>query len=43
MSEVSVGMGMKKAGIEQERRYFSWLYDGKGGQLRCWVGIKWKD
>lgn len=43
MSEVSVGMGMKKAGVEQEKRYFNWLYDGKGGQLRCWVGIKWKN
>jgi len=43
MSETSVGIGMKKVGVEQERRYFSWLYDGKGGQLRCWVGIKWKD
>jgi P4 family phage/plasmid primase-like protien len=42
MSEVTVGMGMKKLGIEQQKLYFSWLFDGKGGQLRCWVGIRWK-
>ncbi len=41
MSETSVGIAMKKAGIEQEKRYFQWLYDGKGGQLRCWTGLKW--
>ena len=43
MSEISVGKMMKKLGVETERRYFNWLFDGKGGQLRCWVGIKWKD
>lgn len=41
MSETSVGIAMKKAGIEQEKKYFNWLYDGKGGQLRCWIGVKW--
>lgn len=43
MSETSVGIGMKKAGIEQKKKYFQWMYDGKGGQIRCWEGIKWKD
>jgi putative DNA primase/helicase len=43
MSEVSIGLAMKKLGIESDRKYFEWLFDGKGGQLRCWVGIKWKD
>ena len=42
MSETSVGMGMKKAGIEQQRIYFNWMFDGKGGTTRCCVGIKWK-
>lgn len=42
LSETSVGIGLKKLGIEQERKYFNWLYDGKGGQLKCWIGIKWK-
>ena len=43
MSETSVGLGMKELGIEKSKKYFNWLYDGKGGQLRCWVGIQWKD
>ena len=42
MSETAVGMGMKKAGVEQERKYFGWMFDGKGGNARCWIGIKWK-
>ena len=41
MAENSVGLAMKKLGVEQSKKYFSWLFDGKGGQLRCWVGIKW--
>ena len=41
MSEVSVGASMRKIGIESEKKYFNWLFDGKGGQLRCWVGLKW--
>jgi len=43
MAENSVGASMKKLGIETIRRHFDWLYDGKGGQLRVWDGIKWKD
>jgi len=43
MSETSVGATMRKLGIENERRYFNWLFEGKGGQLRCWTGIKWKE
>jgi len=27
--------------MEQEKKYFNWLFDGKGGQLRCWTGVKW--
>ena len=42
MSETSVGRDMKKLGVESDRKYFKWLFNGKGGQLRCWVGIKWK-
>lgn len=41
MSETSLGMAMKKAGFEQERKYFNWMFDGKGGTARCWMGIKW--
>ena len=43
MSETSVGISMKKLGIEQQKKYFGWLHNGKGGQLRCWIGLKWKD
>lgn len=43
MSEISVGTSMKKMGIDSEKRYFGWLFNGKGGQLRCWVGIKWRN
>jgi putative DNA primase/helicase len=42
MSETSVGMAMKKLGILEGRKYFDWLYDGKGGQARVWEGKKWK-
>lgn len=42
MSEMSVSINMKKIGIEQQKIYFNWMYDGKGGHARCWVGIKWK-
>ena len=43
MSETSVGVSMKKLGIETGQQYFNWLYDGKGGQLRVWLSIKWKN
>jgi len=43
MSETSIGLAMKKLGIESEKHYFDWLYDGKGGQARVWAGIKWKE
>jgi len=42
MSETSLGMAMKKMGFEQERKHFGWMFDGKGGTARCWIGIKWK-
>jgi len=43
LSEKSLGSKMKQKGYENEKKYFDWLYDGKGGQLRAWIGIKWKD
>jgi P4 family phage/plasmid primase-like protien len=43
MSETSVGLAMKKLGVESDRKYFDWLYDGKGGQIRVWMSIKWKE
>ena len=43
MSETSIGLTMKKIGIESDRRHFDWLFDGKGGQARVFIGIKWKE
>jgi putative DNA primase/helicase len=43
MSETSVGLQMKKLGVESDKKHFHWLHDGKGGQARIWRGIKWKE
>jgi len=43
MSENSVGSSMKKLGFESAKKYFNWLFEGKGGQIRVWIGIKWKE
>jgi len=43
MSEQSLGKKMKEIGIDTTKKYFDWLHDGNGGQLRCWMGSKWKD
>jgi putative DNA primase/helicase len=42
-SETSLGMAMKKLGIEQARKTFQWMNDGRGGQARVWLGMKWKE
>ena len=42
MSDTTIGVAMKKLGYEQQKVYFNWLFDGKGGQIRCWIGLKWK-
>ena len=43
MTEMATSTYLKKLGWEQERKYFSWLFDGKGGQMRIWMGKKWKE
>ena len=43
MSETSLASVMKKQNIESSKKYFQWMYDGKGGQARVWEGIKWKN
>jgi len=43
MAENTVGIKMKEKGIDADRKYVDWLYNGKGGQIRVWTGIKWKD
>jgi len=42
MSESTIGLEMKRQGYLQDRVYFQWMYEGKGGQARCWMGLKWK-
>jgi hypothetical protein len=42
MAENSVGKQMKILGFERSRKYFDWMFDGKGGTARCWIGIAWK-
>lgn len=43
MSETSLGLKMKERGIESGKKHFEWLHDGKGGQARIWLGIRWKN
>ncbi|PLW80742.1 hypothetical protein C0585_00905 [Candidatus Woesearchaeota archaeon] len=43
MSETSIGKKMKEMGFESTTKYFDWLHDGRGGNARVWLGIKWKD
>lgn len=42
MSETSIGLEMKKRGIESSTQHFEWMNEGKGGTGRVWVGLKWK-
>ena len=42
MSEASVGHKMKEKGLEVGKKYFSWMFDGKGGEARVIFNIKWK-
>lgn len=42
LSETSLGIAMKKLGVESGKKYFDWLYNGKGGDARIWLGIEWK-
>ena len=42
MAENTLGRKMKDKSIETGQKYAQWLYDGKGGQMRVWLGIKWK-
>ena len=43
LSDRSLSKEMKKLGFNQERVFFDWFNDGKGGTIRCWVGLKWKE
>jgi len=43
MDDGTIGKKMKEKGIEKGRKFFDWLNNGKGGQLYCFLGLKWKD
>jgi len=42
MSDIAISKQMKQEGIDDGRIYLDWMYDGKGGQARAWLGIIWK-
>lgn len=42
MAKQSVSKEMKRMHYEHGKKYFDWLHDGKGGDARVWLGIKWK-
>jgi len=42
-SDVVIGKKMKEMNIHHRLETASWMNDGKGGQLRVWEGIKWKE
>ncbi len=43
LSDTSLGLEMKKLGYESGKKNFTWMYDGKGGDARVWLDIKWKE
>jgi len=43
MSDTSIGLNMKKKQIDSSTKHFDWMFDGKGGNARVWIGIKWKE
>ena len=42
MSDTSIGLEMKKKGYENGTKFYEWLFDGKGGSVKTWLGLKWK-
>jgi len=42
MSEISLSKKMNERGFESSTKYFNWMFDGKGGNARVWLGINWK-
>lgn len=43
MADNTLGKKMKEKGFHGGRKYAEWMFDGKGGQLNVFLGIKWKD
>jgi len=43
MADNTLSKKMKEKSYEIAKRSFSWLNEGKGGQLKCYMDIKWKE
>jgi len=43
MDDRTIGKKLKELGFERGRKYFAWLNENKGGQLYCYIGLRWKD
>ena len=43
LAENTLGRKMKDKSINSGRKFADWMYDGKGGQINIWEGIKWKE
>ena len=43
MSETTIGLSMKEMGYESSTKHFDWMFDGKGGNARIWIGLRWKN
>jgi len=43
IAENTLGKKMKEKGIEASKKYVDWLYNGKGGQMKVWLDLKWKE
>lgn len=42
LSDKSIVQKMKDKGIDEGKKHLDWMFDGKGGQARIWLDIKWK-
>lgn len=42
MAENTLSKKLKSKGIESGRKQVDWAFDGKGGQIRVYLDIKWK-
>ena len=45
LADKTIGNLMKERGFESDRKYVDWYNNGVLGQkqMRCWVGVGWKD
>lgn len=41
-SERSLTQKLREKGIDEGKKHFSWIHDGRGGDARVWLSISWK-